>query len=57
MDSEVREKALAAISWCQIASGIPGGKRWEYKLIPDDGIEAANDFGFTMSQSYRFEER
>ena len=55
MDAEVREKAIAALRWCQTASGIPGGKSWEYKLIPDDAIDAANDFRFTVSQAHRFD--
>ena len=55
MDTEVKEKALAAQRWCQTASGIPGGKPWEYKLIPDDAIDAANDFRFTVSQARRFD--
>lgn len=55
MDAEVKEKAIAALRWCQTASGIPGGKPWEYKLIPDDAIDAANDFRFTVSQAHRFD--
>jgi hypothetical protein len=54
MDTEVNEKSVAVLRWCQTGSGIPGGKPWEYKLIPDDLIEAANDFRFTMSQAHRF---
>lgn len=55
MVAEVKEKALAALRWCQTASGIGGGKTWEYKLIPDDAIDAANDFSFTASQAHRFD--
>jgi len=56
MDVEVKKKAIAALRWCQAASGIPGGKPWEYKLIPDDAIDAANDLRFTVSLAHRFSE-
>ena len=55
MDAEVREKALAALRWCKAASDITGGKPWEYKLIPDDAVQPANDLLLTVSQSCRFE--
>ncbi len=53
---EVKEKAVAALRWCQTVSDIPDGKSWEYKLIPDDIIEAANDLKFTVSHAHRFED-
>jgi type III restriction enzyme len=54
MDSEVHQKAVAALRWCQTASGIPGGQMREYQPIPDDAIAAANGFTFSLSQAYRF---
>ncbi len=47
-NQEVREKALAAIRWCKMASEIKGAKPWEYKLIPDDVIDTTSDLRFLM---------
>jgi type III restriction enzyme len=51
--TEVRDKALAAIRWCQAASGIPAAKQWEYKLVPDDVVGPAVDLRFVLSQAVR----
>ncbi|MBD7912944.1 DEAD/DEAH box helicase family protein [Clostridium cibarium] len=43
----VKEKAVAAIQWCEYASKVDGGKEWEYCLIADDKIKLDNTFAFT----------
>lgn len=40
---EVREKARAAMKWCECASQVDAdGKAWEYRLIPGDKIVVGN---------------
>lgn len=40
---EVREKARAAVKWCECASQVDAdGKVWEYRLIPGDKIVVGN---------------
>jgi len=51
MDPEVKEKALAAIRWCEAASKIEKNIKWEYKLIPDDVIKDSYGFRFILSQT------
>ncbi|MBF0437190.1 MAG: hypothetical protein HQL77_17755 [Magnetococcales bacterium] len=55
-NSEVREKARVAVTWCQrvteYASGI-GGKPWYYLLIPHDAI-AENMTLEGLSRQFRF---
>jgi len=52
MTSEVKEKGLAAIRWCEAASKIPGApKPWEYKLVPDDVIDSTRDLDFILGQA------
>jgi type III restriction enzyme len=51
IDTEVKEKALAAIRWCQIASTVKIGLKWEYKLIPDDVIKPTHDFKFILGNA------
>jgi len=51
IDTEVKEKALAAIRWCQIASTVKIGLKWEYKLIPDDAIKPTHDFKFILGNA------
>jgi type III restriction enzyme len=53
MDNEVREKALAAIDWCEKASSLAGTKPWEYKLVPDDVIGPTRDLRFLLSHAAR----
>jgi type III restriction enzyme len=48
---EVREKAAAAIRWCEAASNIKGAKPWEYKLIPADAVDPTRDLKFVLSQA------
>jgi type III restriction enzyme len=51
IDTEVKEQALAAIRWCQIASTVKNGLKWEYKLIPDDVIKPTHDFKFILGNA------
>ena len=53
MDYEVREKALAAIRWCEAASSIKGSKPWEYKLVPDDVIRLTMDLAFVLNHAVK----
>lgn len=40
---EVREKARAAVKWCECASQVDADKKaWEYRLIPGDKIIVGN---------------
>lgn len=44
-DPGVREKATAAVTWCQHATEHElkhGGKPWHYLLIPHDAIQASS---------------
>ena len=48
-DSDVREKAKAALLYCQYATEhnlLNGGKPWEYLLIPHDKIQLNSSFGY-----------
>lgn len=53
IDETVRDKALAGIRWCEAASGIKGGKPWQYKLIPEDAVAANTDFKFAIAQAIK----
>ena len=53
IDETVRDKALAGIRWCEAATGIKGGKPWQYKLIPEEAVAANVDFKFAMAQAVR----
>lgn len=53
IDETVREKALAGIRWCAAAAGIKGGKKWHYKLIPEDAVVANADFKFAAGQAIK----
>jgi type III restriction enzyme len=48
---EVKEKALAAIRWCESASKIEKALKWEYRLIPDDTIKLGYDFKFVIAHA------
>lgn len=49
IDKEVKDKALAAIRWCETATGMKGSKKWEYKLIPAEAVKPNSDFQFTIN--------
>jgi len=53
IDSEVREKALAAVRWCNIASSLGQPLKWDYKLIPDDIIRVEYTLAFIVSNAVR----
>jgi len=53
LDPEVRDKAVAALSWCETASKMARAKPWEYKLIPDNAVESTRDFKFILSCAVR----
>jgi type III restriction enzyme len=55
MDQEVKDKAIAAIRWCKLASEIEKQSKWEYKLIPDDVIKQGYDLKFVLGQSFMLE--
>ena len=50
-EGDVKEKAKSAIRWCEIASGVEQGKKWEYRLVPDDAVRRTNDFHFIIGQA------
>jgi type III restriction enzyme len=53
MESEVKDKALAAIRWCDIASSVERALKWDYKLIPDDTIKVEYTLRFILSNAVR----
>jgi len=53
IDKDVKDKAVAAIRWCEIASGIEGAKPWWYKLVPDSVINKTRDFKFIIGQAVK----
>jgi len=53
IDSEVKDKAVAAIRWCQIALTIKEAIKWKYKLIPDDVIKRGYDFKFIIGNAFK----
>jgi type III restriction enzyme len=55
MDQEVKDKAIAAIRWCKLASEIEKQFKWEYKLIPDDIIKPGYDLKFVLGHSVMVE--
>lgn len=52
IDQEVRDKAIAAIRWCKLASEIEKQFKWEYKLLPDDIITPSYDLKFVLGHSF-----
>ena len=50
-EGDVKEKAKSAIRWCEVASGVEKGKKWEYRLVPDDAVRRTNDFHFIIGQA------
>ncbi|NJK90499.1 MAG: hypothetical protein HC904_00910 [Blastochloris sp.] len=50
-EGDVREKAKSAIRWCEVASGVEKGKKWDYRLIPDDAVKRTSDFHFIIGQA------
>ena len=50
-EGDVKEKAKSAIRWCEVASGVEKGKKWEYRLVPDDAVKRTNDFHFIIGQA------
>lgn len=54
MAPNVRDKALAALRWCETASGMKSSKPWEYKLIPAEAIKPTNDFMFSLGLAVKF---
>ncbi len=51
IDTAVRDKALAALRWCEATSQIPGAKRWEYRLLPDSVIDVRGELQFVIGQA------
>lgn len=51
VNSEVRDKALAAMGWCEAASHFAGSKPWEYRLLPDHVIESGKELLFVIGQA------
>lgn len=51
-NDDVREKAKAAIKWCECASKVDADcKIWEYRLIPGDKIIIGNTFKYAIGMS------
>lgn len=49
INKEVKDKAFAAIRWCETATGMKGSKKWEYKLIPAEAVKPNSDFQFIIN--------
>ncbi|HBG25967.1 MAG: hypothetical protein A2Y10_13845 [Planctomycetes bacterium GWF2_41_51] len=56
MNQEVKDKAIAAIRWCKLASDVEKQFKWEYKLIPDDIIKSGYDLKFVLGNSINCEQ-
>lgn len=56
IDQEVKDKAIAAIRWCKLASDVEKQFKWEYKLIPDDVIKPGYDLKFVLGNSINCEQ-
>ena len=55
-DSEVLEKANAAIRWCECATKVDiDNKLWEFKLIADKNIVIGNSIEYTIGMSEKLE--
>lgn len=52
-DNEVvKEKARAALKWCECASQVDAdGKTWEYRLIPGDKVVVGNTFKYVIGMA------
>lgn len=50
---DVKEKAKAAIRWCEIATEKQGGKPWSYVVIPDDAASPTSTLVFMFAQAVR----
>lgn len=53
INEEVKEKAIAAIKWSEMASKSEANKTWEYKLVPEDAIKTGREFGFVISHAVK----
>lgn len=52
-DNDVREKAQAAIRWCQVANEKQGGKKWSYVVIPDDVVSPTSTLTHMLAQAVK----
>ncbi len=51
-NEDVKEKARAAIKWCECASQVDAdGKKWEYRLVPGDKIIVGNTFKYVIGMA------
>jgi type III restriction enzyme len=50
---EVKEKAQAAIRWCQIAADKQGGKPWSYAVIPDEAVSSTSTLDHMLALAVR----
>jgi type III restriction enzyme len=50
---EVREKARAAVRWCQIATEKQGGKPWSYAVIPDEAVSSTSTLDHMLALAVR----
>jgi type III restriction enzyme len=51
INPEVKDKAIAAIRWCKLATAMDNRFKWEYKLLPEGTIRSEFTFAFIIGQS------
>ena len=51
--NEVKEKAGAAIRWCEIATENQGGRKWLFAVIPDDAVSQTSTLAHMLAQAVK----
>ncbi|MBI3810203.1 MAG: hypothetical protein HY284_07065, partial [Nitrospirae bacterium] len=52
-DVDVKEKARAAMRWCEVATEKQGGKKWSYAVIPDDVVSSTSTLAHMLAQAVK----
>jgi type III restriction enzyme len=50
---DTKEKARAAIGWCQVATATKGGKPWSYAVIPDDAVSPTSSLSHLLAHAVK----
>lgn len=50
---DTKEKARAAIGWCQVATATKGGKPWSYAVIPDDAVSQTSSLSHVLAHAVK----
>lgn len=52
-DADVKEKASAALRWCDVANEKQGGKQWSYAILPDDVVSETSTLDHLLAQAVK----